>query len=147
MQAGECIGLASLCSDELPDTEVTFHGGAVILVIPRYLLEDLIIDDAALSCNIIAALAQKVRFLNAKIAGYTAVRSDEKLYLHLLSLPKDSEGWVEIGESMSSLARRLGIGRASLYRAIDTLIEEETIVRQGQKYRILSFKNKEDESL
>lgn|GEM_PF-2269792 len=145
MQPGECIGLASLYSDACPDTVVTFYGGACILVIPRYLVEELIEEDATLSRNVIAALSRKVRFLNTKIAGYTASGSGEKLYRYLLTLPKDENNCVQAGESMASLARRLGIGRASLYRAIDALVQEGKIEKTGQKYKLLSLDNKEEQ--
>ena len=144
MEAGECLGLASLYSDKQPDTEVTFSPGAVILVIPRYEVERLIEADAVFSRNIIAAMSQKIRFLNTKIAGYTASGSGEKLYRHLLTLERDREGCVDPGESLSALARRLGIGRASLYRAIDALIDDGRIEKIGQKYKMLTFENKED---
>ena len=144
LQKGDCVGLASLYSDTLPDTEVTFSGGAVLLVIPRYELEGLILSDAMLSRNIIAALSQKVRFLNSKIAGYTASGSAEKLYRHLLTLPKNEDKTVMIGESMASLARRLGIGRASLYRAVDALQSEGKIEKSGQGFRLLPVSNQEE---
>ena len=144
LQKGDCVGLASLYSDTLPDTEVTFSAGAALLVIPRYELEGLIMEDAMLCRNIIALLSQKVRFLNSKIAGYTASGSGEKLYRHLLTLPKAEDGTIVLGESMASLARRLGIGRASLYRAVDALLSEGKIEKDGQSIRLLPMENKEE---
>lgn len=144
MEAGECLGLASLYSESTPDTEVTFSSGAVILVIPRHEVEALIEEDAVFSRNIIASMSQKIRFLNTKIAGYTASGSGEKLYRHLLTLEKDGEGCVDPGESLSALARRLGIGRASLYRAIDALVEDGRIEKAGQKFKMLTLENKEE---
>ena len=48
-------------------------------------------------------------------------------------------------ESLAALARRLGIGRASLYRAIDALADDGRIEKIGQKYKLLSLdENKED---
>ena len=137
LSTGDCLGLASLFGDKTPDTEVTFSSGAVILVIPRETVERLIDEDAVLSRNIITVLAQKVRFLNRKIAGYTAKGSGEKLYRHLVSLPRQEDGTVELGESMASLARRLGMGRASLYRAVDALMSEGKIDKQGTVLRVL----------
>ena len=144
MQTGDCVGLASLYSSTLPDTEVIFMTGASILVLPREMVEKLIESDAVFSRNIIALLSQKVRFLNTKIAGYTASGSSEKLYRHLLTLYRDGEGCVDPCESLSALARRLGIGRASLYRAIDALVDDGRIEKIGQKYKILTFENKEE---
>lgn len=144
LTAGDCVGLASLYSDSLPDTEVSFAAGAVLLVIPRYLVEQLIETDAVFSRNIICELSKKVRFLNTKIAGYTAGSMGEKLYRHLLNLPRDEEGYVTLSESMASLARRLGIGRASLYRAVDSLQSEGKIEKEGQRMRLLPSETQED---
>ena len=137
LEVGDCVGLASLYSDTLPDTEVTFSSGAALLVIPRYMVENLILEDAVFSRNIIAVLSQKVRFLNGKIAGYTASCSGQKLYKHLQMLPKAPDGTVVLGESMASLARRLGIGRASLYRAVDALLSQGKIQKVGQSIRLV----------
>ena len=83
--------------------------------------------------------------MNTKIAGYTASGSGEKLYRHLLTLPRDAENCVDPCESLAALARRLGIGRASLYRAIDALADDGRIEKIGQKYKLLSLdENKED---
>ena len=144
MQVGDCVGLASLYSSTFPDTEVIFSAGASILIVSREMVEKLIESDAVFSRNIIALLSQKVRFLNTKIAGYTASGSSEKLYRHLLTLYRDGEGCVDPCESLSALARRLGIGRASLYRAIDALVDDGRIEKIGQKYKILTFENKEE---
>lgn len=143
LETGDCVGFASLYSDTLPDTEVTFSAGAALLVIPRDTVEALILEDAVFSQNIIAALSQKVRFLNSKIAGYTASGSGEKLYRHLLTLPQNEDGTVKIGESMASLARRLGIARASLYRAVDALQSEGKIQKEGQSIKMMPI-NKEE---
>lgn len=144
LEKGDCVGFASLYSDTQPDTEVTFSSGAALLVIPRETVEGLILEDAVFSQNIIAALSQKVRFLNSKIAGYTASGSGEKLYRHLLALARNEDGTVILGESMASLARRLGIGRASLYRAVDALQSEGKIKKEGQSFRILPIDSKEE---
>ncbi len=143
LEKGDCVGFASLYSDTMPDTEVTFSAGAALLVIPRDTVEALILEDAVFSQNIIAALSQKVRFLNSKIAGYTASSSGEKLYRHLLTLSKNEDGTVNLGESMASLARRLGIGRASLYRAVDALQSEGKIEKKGQSIKILPVHKEE----
>ena len=145
LQAGACFGLASLYSDSMPDTEVNFYGGARIVVIPREMLEELIMEDAVFARNIIAKLSEKVRFLNTKIAGYTAHCGVDKLYRHLDSFERDAEGYVDTGESTTSLARRLGISRVSLYRAIDSLMADGKIYREGRRYKMLCPKKVEEE--
>ena len=137
LEAGSCFGFAGLYSDSLPDTEIVFSADTTIVVIPRDTVERLIMEDAAFARNIISTLSKKVRFLNSKIAGYTAKDSGEKLYRYLLTLPADENGLISLEESMASLARRLDMGRASLYRAFDHLTEDGKLQKIGQKYKIL----------
>ena len=144
LSEGNCFGFAGLFSDRLPDTEIVFSANTAIVVIPRETVERLIMTDAVFARNIIATLSRKVRFLNGKIAGYTAKDSGEKLYRHMLSLPKDADGCVILGESMASLSRRLDMGRASLYRAVDALMAEGKLQKIGQKYKLLACENKEE---
>ncbi|MBE6639711.1 MAG: Crp/Fnr family transcriptional regulator [Ruminococcaceae bacterium] len=141
LEAGNCFGYAGLYSDSLPDTEIVFSAQTAILVIPRETVERFIMQDPVFARNIIAVLSKKVRFLNSKIAGYTAKDSGEKLYRHLLNLPRDRDGYVIPGESMASLSRRLDMSRASLYRAVDALMAEGKLEKIGQKYKITVREN------
>lgn len=144
LSEGNCFGFAGLYSDSLPDTEIVFSANTAIIVIPRETVEHLIMNDAAFARNIIATLSRKVRFLNGKIAGYTAKDGGEKLYRHMVSLPTDAEGCAVLGESMASLSRRLDMGRASLYRAINALMAEGKLQKIGQKYKVVVHINKEE---
>ena len=71
-------------------------------------------------------LSEKIRYLNGKLGGLSAVGADEKL-LSFLILESDENGKLSI--SAAELSRRVGIGRTSLYRSLSYLTEEKLIER------------------
>lgn len=78
----------------------------------------------------ISFLTGRIRFLNQKIEYLTAGSAEFKLSHYLLSLGEDQT--VTLPISMSSLAEMLDLGRASLYRAFDTLTADGFISKQGK---------------
>ncbi len=72
-------------------------------------------------------LSKKIVYLNRKIATFTASSAEKKLGLFLLENHTDRcyQG------SMTTLAELLGIGRASLYRAIDKLCAQGLVKHEG----------------
>ena len=78
----------------------------------------------------ISFLTGRIRFLNQKIEYLTAGGAEIKLSHYLLSLGEKQT--VTLPLSMSALAEMLDLGRASLYRAFDTLTEDGFISKQGK---------------
>lgn len=78
----------------------------------------------------ISFLTGRIRFLNQKIGYLTAGSAEFKLSHYLLSLGEYQT--VVLPISMSALAEMLDLGRASLYRAFDTLTEDGFISKQGK---------------
>jgi len=93
----------------------------------------------------VAFLTDRIRFLNQKIDLFSAGSAEQKLMTYIKhNLQVDSEGqqFLQIG-SMSQLASILGMGRASLYRAVDTLKAEGIISKAEGKKWIITNKKKE----
>lgn len=88
-----------------------------------------------ISLNYIAFLSDKIRFLNQKLDAFTAKTTEEKLYEFLLSQSND-DGIVNLSFGMSELARRLNVGRTSIYRDISTLESKNLIQRNGNNFKI-----------
>ena len=78
----------------------------------------------------ISFLTGRIRFLNQKIGYLTAGSAEFKLSHYLLSLSECQSVILPI--SMSALAEMLDLGRASLYRAFDTLSADGFISKQGK---------------
>lgn len=90
-----------------------------------------------ISYNYIAFLTEKLRFLNLKIDTFTADSTESRLYEYLLSIAVNNEAVLEFG--MAELARRLKVGRSSLYRDIASLEKAGLISRRGNSFLINNF--------
>ena len=88
-----------------------------------------------ISLNYIAFLSDRIRFLNKKIDAFTAKTTEEKLYEYLLS-QSDSEGFVNFDFGMAELARRLKVGRTSIYRDVSNLESKGLISRYGHNFKL-----------
>jgi len=131
--AGEAFGYASLYSPDddrytvikaITPTEVMFISGEDV--------EKLILMDGNIALGIIKELTGKIRFLNRKLDSFVSSDLKHRLMKYIRSLPY-TNGRAVIPESMSALARRLGVGRASLYRLMSELICEGIIERNGNE--------------
>lgn len=89
--------------------------------IPEDVLVEIIKKFPSAAVNIIALLADKIRFLNKKIDSFTSPTTESRLLKYLQSCPVEEDGKVILYDNMAELARKLDMGRASLYRAFDSL--------------------------
>jgi CRP-like cAMP-binding protein len=105
-----------------------------ILFIERETLETVMKNDFAVASAYISFLSEKICFLNRKIMGFTAKSADSALAGHLLR-SADNNG--ELAVNMSRVASTLGIGRTTLYRAVELLKADGAIAYDGKKMRIL----------
>ncbi len=104
--------------------------------IPEETLRDLFARYPQTAANYIAFLSNRVRFLNDKIAAFTAEGAENKLYHYLTT--HAGEGGVCQAIPMTRLADTLGIGRTSLYRALDALEQKGLIRRERGRITLLS---------
>ena len=82
-------------------------------------------------------LCDKLRYLNSRIDTYTQSNVEDRL-LEFIKASANKQGerpFIEM--SMMSLSSALGVGRASLYRALSSLEENETIFKEGKKIYLL----------
>lgn len=130
LSSGDIFGATSLFSeaDGAEISDVIAEGEASALLIPRTSVESLIRKDGAFAERYIRMLNGKIRFLNDRICAFTAEDVSVRLAYHILSLISESgESELKLDISLSRLADVLGIGRASLYRALGTLEREQLI--------------------
>ncbi len=139
---GNAVGVASLFSTDPPNTliEACGDGKTEMFFISREIFEDLLADASAarFRINLITFLADRVSFLNSKIDSVTAGSAERKLAVFIRNSPIEESGDIDIGMSATALARALDIGRASLYRALDLLEDEEIIKRDGKNIKLIS---------
>lgn len=111
-------------------TTITAATVCELLFLAEPQLELLFRQEFRIAQNYIAMLAQRIGFLNRKIDAFTAGSTESKL-LRFFADNQSADGTVALSGSYTSLAKQLDIGRASLYRALDSL-ERQGIVRRGE---------------
>ena len=136
IRSGELFGIANLYAEDEPFPSRIFAiSDCQILWIDRDAIKGLIENDAAVRRNFLEFQSKKILYLNKKIATLTAGSAEKKLAICLLDYEDD--GVFIPTCSMSELAELLGMGRASLYRAVDNLVSYGWIVRHGKHIQIL----------
>ncbi len=84
--------------------------------------------------NVIAFLAERVSFLNKKMATFSEKSTSQKLASYLMR--KFGESGSEFSVSRTRISAEINIGRASLYRDLDTF-EKENLIKVNQKKIII----------
>ena len=134
--AGAMFGMAVLfCDASVFPTELHSEDRCEILYIKESLLLELMQHKFEIAENYIRYLSGRILFLNNKIAGLSAGDSTHKLAQWLSTHNSTSIALPPI----SRLAQELNIGRASLYRALETLEQANTIRRDGKNIILLDL--------
>lgn len=137
MQSGDVFGAAQLFAEsETYVTVVRAKGKTRVLFLPQDAAEQLMLADPRAALGYIAFLSEKIRFLNRKIATFTAAGATEKLAGYILQNAGAGERFIPT-VSYSRMAESLGLGRASLYRAIDELCALGAIRKEQKDIIIL----------
>ena len=127
---GECFGAAAMFQDrDRYATVLTAEKSAEVLFLPEELIRWAMHRSFTITENYIRYLSNRIWFLNEKISSLTAGSADQRL-ARFLAEHSDTDG--TINTSMTDLSRQLNIGRASLYRALDSL-EEKGLIQRGAK--------------
>ena len=126
----DLFGIANLYSNDGYPSTITAKTAASVLLIEEGAFKALLENDSALLRAYLSFMSNKIVYLNKKISSLTAGSAEKKLAVFLADNQQD--GVYALPTSISSLADMLNVGRASLYRAMDTLSEEGLILREGK---------------
>lgn len=137
IEPGTVFGVSVLFSDEAPVSVVRAKTAVSALCWDADTVAVFLRENEVFRMNYIAFLSGRIRFLNRRIACYTAGSAERKLALYLAELPRDAESTVYLDISMTALCELLDVGRASLYRAFSKLSEQALIARDDRRVRIL----------
>ena len=132
----DVFGVSILFSGEPPVSTVRAKGQLVALCLPASAIRDLLDRNANFRMRYITFLSGRICFLNQKIAAFTAGSVERRLARYLASIAKEDGGTLHLPIPMTALAAQLDVSRASLYRALDRLVEEGLIERDGRALRI-----------
>ncbi len=138
LSPGEMFGAAALFNDR-PDYATTLTAAAPcrVVLLTQDLISRLMDKDPRVRDNYIRYLSGRIRFLTGKVQSLAATGVDGKLARFLLGHLSPDEP--VLNGSSADLARRLGISRASLYRAFEALENRGLIAREGRTLQVTDF--------
>ena len=140
VQSGGILGVASVFTDKHESISViTAMRETEVLFISHAVMQALVLKSPAFAESYIRLLTAKIKFLNNRVKAYTSASAESKLAFHILSLDEAQSGRVEVGVSKTALADMLDVGRASLYRALDTLTEKGIIKYEKNVITVLDY--------
>lgn len=129
---GDLFGAAALYGDEEEyATEVVARTACEVQFFSQPLLEEWMKADFRIAENYIRFLSGRIRFLNRRIAAFTAGSANQRLLLYLQQ-HADENGQVS-PRNMTELAHMLDMSRTSLYRSLDELAALGHLRREGKK--------------
>lgn len=138
LSAGEVYGVAQVFLPEHPLSLVTVEQDSTIFTMDQTAVLNLIRQNAVFGQNYLRFLAGRVEYLNKKISTFASYNTETRLFDYL-DHEADEEGFVTF-KSYSDLAKTLGVGRASLYRALDHLKKEGTLDANQANNKTLRLK-------
>lgn len=137
LSRGSVFGAAQLFGGGTGVTAVTASCRCRCLRISQDTVSELLKKDHGFVTGYITFLSDRIRFLNKRIASFTAGNGEKTLSDYLLSLPSDG-GSIKLTVSMARLASALNVSRPTLYRAFASLCEQKIIEKDGNTVKILS---------
>lgn len=137
---GDVFGVAGLFGNsDRYVSEIVAMRRSRVLFLQQQLLRDLFHSEPAAAENYIAFLSDRIRFLNTCIDHFTGGSAESRLQEFLLDLwGNGSSSRLELPCSLAQLSNRLGIGRASLYRAFASLTNAGMIRRRGRQIEMIA---------
>lgn len=128
---GDLFGAAALYSDE-PEfaSTVTAKGPSRCLMLEQPLVDRLLAEHSQIRENYLRYLTGRIRFLSGRLQALAQPGVEGKLARYLLANGGSSCPATE-------LCQRLGVSRASLYRAFAALEDSGLITRKGKTITVL----------
>ncbi len=133
LNTGSLFGAAALYNEE-PDyaTTLTTLTPCTVLLMTQERLDQLLSEQPVLRQNYLRYLSGRIRFLTARLQTLAAGDAEERLVRYLTENHQDGK----LVCSATDLSRRLGISRATLYRAFEALEQSALIQRNGKTISI-----------
>lgn len=134
LKEGDVFGAAALFTEEEGyPTTLTALSDCRLLLIPQETVRWLIAACGPFAEDYVAYLSGRIRFLSSRLDTLSADRGEGKLARYLLTAD-EGDG---VTLTATQLCQRIGVGRATLYRAFETLEGDGAIAREGKTIHII----------
>lgn len=136
LRRGDVFGMATLFYEQEFPSEIIAEEPCRMAIFPKELVEEAFSTSPEFAKAYVTLLSQKIHFLNSRIGTFAEGEAPQRLLRWLAAI---SGGKTEfcLPCSMLRAAETIGVGRASLYRAMDALAEEGVLKRSGKSIVIL----------
>ena len=132
LRVGDMFGIANLYAEDNPfPSKIIASSDVKILFMNGDIFKEFIETNPTALKNYLSMQSRKIVYLNKKISTFTAGSAEKKLIMFMLDHLDGNIFTVPC--SMTELSNMLGIGRASLYRAIDYLTECGVLISKQNK--------------
>lgn len=129
LKEGDLFGASALFGNGARfSTNVTAKTDGVLLLIKQEAVEKLLVTFPPLAKAYVSYLSEKIRFLNRRLDVLAGRSTEEKVASFLLH---NTESDSSLSLRKTALSAVLGLGRASLYRVLDSL-EERKIIKTSR---------------
>lgn len=140
LKKGDIFGMAALFHEEdLFLTEITAQEKVSMLTIEKNDLAKIFALYPVIAENYITILSERIHFLNKKISTYTKTETIGKVASMILQYADSENKTAILPYSVTKVAEALNAGRASVYRAFDTLEQNGAIKKEGKIIHILNI--------
>jgi CRP-like cAMP-binding protein len=135
LNTGDLFGAAALFTDS-PSyaTTLTALSDCVLVLLPQESVSRLLEESSVFARNYVRYLSERIQFLSRRLDAVSADTAQGKLGQYLLTNADETN---QLTLSATQLSQRLGMGRATLYRAFEALEQDGAICREGKTIRIL----------
>ena len=135
LSRGDMFGVSNLYAENVPfPSVISAKSNVTCLFIEANAFKSFIEDDKETLRRYLRLMSNKIVYLNHKITVFTAENTEKKLAVFIYDNQVD--GILDLSYSMCALANMIGVGRASLYRAIDRLTELGLITRNEKRITV-----------
>ena len=142
LSPGDSFGILSVFSDDDFPTEVYATVNSYVLFFSKAQINDFVNSYSQISTNIITFLAERVNFLNRKIATFSAKNVESKLASFIFDeCEKQSSDTIIFNAKKTS--EEIGAGRASVYRALSSLQDSGLIIFTNKQIQVINKKDLE----
>lgn len=142
LNEGDSFGILTVLSENEFPTQIYATKNSRILFFTRDQILKIVNNNSQIAMNLINFLANRIVFLNEKIATFSGTRVEDRLASHLIFEYKKCSS-LTFPFNCKKCSEAINAGRASVYRALASLEADNLISMVDKKINIIDLKGLE----